>query len=45
LEHTSTTGQRAVPQRLRDELAGVVAATDRLDQQMEQPHRDSRDRG
>ncbi|WP_338089833.1 GTP pyrophosphokinase family protein [Nocardioides lijunqiniae] len=34
--------QRAVPERLRDELAGVAAATDRLDQQMEQLHRDSR---
>jgi putative GTP pyrophosphokinase len=33
---------REVPQRLRDELVGVAAATERLDQQMEQLHRDSR---
>ena len=37
--------QQSVPTRLRDELAGVAAATDRLDQQMEQLHRDSRSRG
>ncbi len=33
---------REVPQRLRDELVSVAAATERLDQQMEQLHRDSR---
>lgn len=34
--------RREVPQRLRDELVSVAAATERLDQQMEQLHRDSR---
>ncbi len=33
---------RDVPQSLRDELVSVAAATDRLDQQMEQLHRESR---
>ena len=32
---------RDVPQSLRDELVSVAAATERLDQQMEQLHRDS----
>ncbi|MFY0407813.1 GTP pyrophosphokinase [Solicola sp. PLA-1-18] len=33
---------REVPAKLRMELAGVAAATERLDQQMEQLHRESR---
>ena len=33
---------RDVPQSLRDELVSVATATERLDQQMEQLHRDSR---
>ena len=33
---------RDVPQSLRDELVAVATATERLDQQMEQLHRDSR---
>lgn len=33
---------RDVPQSLRDELVSVAAATERLDQQMEQLHRESR---
>jgi hypothetical protein len=31
-----------VPQSLREELVAVAAATDRLDQQMEKLHRESR---
>ena len=34
--------ERAVPQSLREELVTVAAATDRLDQQMEHLHRESR---
>ena len=36
---------RDVPQSLRDELVAVATATERLDQQMEQLHRDSRASG
>ncbi|MDO9378495.1 MAG: GTP pyrophosphokinase family protein [Nocardioidaceae bacterium] len=34
--------RREIPLRLREELTGVAAATERLDQQMEQLHRESR---